>query len=129
MLEHIKNILNIGRINVYPKFNTAKFTVGKVDLQEVLFPLILHHNLFFLTDVRRQQYNLCIYLLENNITQYSMISNYENINYIEILPVTSKKYTELPFFNNWLVGFTIAEGSFYIKTPPGQGVVESFSSH
>jgi len=72
LLEHIKKILNIGRINVYPNISTAKLIIGKV-APEVFFPLIIHHKLFFLTDTRRKQFNLCMYLLENNITKFSLI--------------------------------------------------------
>ena len=50
LLQHIKDVLKIGRINEYPNISTAKLIIGKVDLQEVLFPLILHYKLFFLTD-------------------------------------------------------------------------------
>lgn len=60
LLEHIQNVLKIGRINQYPNISTAKLIIGKVavikssillgPLQEVLFPLILHYKLFFLTD-------------------------------------------------------------------------------
>lgn len=47
LLQHIKSVLNIGRIHEYPNINTAKLIIGKVDLQEVLFPLIIHYKLFF----------------------------------------------------------------------------------
>lgn len=50
LLQHIQNVLKIGRINEYPNSSTAKLIIGKVDLQEVLFPLILHYKLFFLTE-------------------------------------------------------------------------------
>lgn len=60
LLQHIKDVLKIGRINEYPNISTAKLIIGKVDLQEVLFPLILHYKLFFLTDTRRKQFNLCM---------------------------------------------------------------------
>ena len=31
------------------------------------------------------------------------------------MPDTAQKYLDLPFFNAWLVGFTISEGSFFVK--------------
>ena len=116
LLEHIKNVLKIGRINEYPNISTAKLIIGKVDLQEVLLPLILHYKLFFLTETRRKQFNLCMYLLENNITKFSDIPSTENIKDLFTLPQSSIEYVNLPFFSNWIVGFTIAEGSFYIKS-------------
>lgn len=116
LLQHIKNVLKIGRINQYPNINTAKLIIGKVDLQEVLFPLILHYKLFFLTDTRRKQFNLCMYLLQNNITKFSLIPSIDTIKDLFTLPKSSIGYVNLPFFYNWIVGFTIAEGSFYIKS-------------
>lgn len=122
LLQHIKDVLKIGRINEYPNISgAAKLIIGKVDLQEVLFPLILHYKLFFLTDTlicRRQirkQFNLCMHLLENNITKFSSIPSIDNIKDLFTLPESSIGYVNLPFFYNWIVGFTIAEGSFYIK--------------
>jgi hypothetical protein len=32
------------------------------------------------------------------------------------LPTTASEYVNLPFFKNWIVGFTNAEGSFFIKS-------------
>ena len=34
---------------------------------------------------------------------------------LSALPSSALAYTLLPFFANWVVGFTIAEGSFFIK--------------
>lgn len=115
LLQHIQNVLKIGRVNEYPNISTAKLIIGKVDLQEVLFPLIVYYKLFFLTETRRQQFNLCMYLLENNITKFSSIATITTIKDLFSLPQSSIQYLQLPFFSNWIVGFTIAEGSFYIK--------------
>lgn len=32
------------------------------------------------------------------------------------LPATALDYIALPFFNNWIVGFAMAEGSFLVKS-------------
>lgn len=56
-----------------------------------------------------------MYLLENNITKFSSIPTLDSIKDLFSLPQSSIGYVNLPFFNNWIVGFTIAEGSFYIK--------------
>ena len=47
LLEYLKSVLNIGRIKAYPNFRTVKYIIGKVDLQEILIPLLQHYNLFF----------------------------------------------------------------------------------
>ena len=117
LLEYIKSILEIGRINIYPKVkekNTCKLVINSTDLKEVFFPLLLHHKLFFLTEKRQEQYNKVIFLFRNNINLYSEIP----ISIPSIIPKlkSSEDYINLPFFNNWIVGFTIAEGSFFIKS-------------
>ncbi len=116
LLEYIKSILEIGNINTYPKVKekkTCKLIINSTDLKEIFFPLLVHHKLFFLTDTRRKQYDKAIFLFKNNINLYPEIP-------INILSMNQKlnspeDYINLPFFNNWIVGFTIAEGSFFIK--------------
>ena len=66
LLNYIQSVLKVGRVNVYPNSNTVKYTISRVDLQEIFFPLIVFHNLFFLTDTRRSQFNLAFYILQNN---------------------------------------------------------------
>ena len=66
---------------------------------------------------RRKQYFLLKYILENNIKHWEEL-NLEEINNLFIK--SNKKFefvdiVNLPYFNNWLVGFTAAEGSFHIK--------------
>ncbi len=113
LLEYLKSVLKIGRIKVYPKINTVKFIIGKVDIQEVLIPLLVHHQLFFLTDTRRAQYEQAFYVLSNNITKFELIPSL--VPTLNPLPSTAQGYCSLPFFTNWIVGFTIAEGSFHVK--------------
>jgi hypothetical protein len=113
MLNHLHSVLGIGRVAVFPNSNTAKYIIGRVDLQEVLFPLMLHHGLFFLTDTRRSQFELAMHILINNIVRFADIPAV--IPTLHPLPATASDYVSLPFFANWIVGFTIAEGSFYIK--------------
>jgi hypothetical protein len=117
LLEYIKSILKIGNINTYPKIkekNTCKLVINSTDLKEIFFPLLIYHKLYFLTDIRRKQYDKAIFLFKKNIKLYSEIP----IN----IPLMTEKlnnpndYINLPFFNNWIVGFTIAEGSFLIKS-------------
>lgn len=114
LLNYIQFVLKIGRVNIYPNLNTVKYTISRVDLQEILFPLIIKHNLFFLTDTRRSQFNLAFYILQNNLNMFSDISNIK-VPSFNTLPTTAVDYTLLPFFLNWIVGFTISEGSFFNK--------------
>jgi hypothetical protein len=51
--------------------------------------------------------------MKNNITKYSDIPN--NVPAYNVLPLSAKGYVDLPFFSNWIIGFTISEGSFYQK--------------
>ena len=116
ILEYIKTTLNIGKINTYPKLGektTCKLVVHKTELQNVLFPLLIHYNIFFLTDIRRLQYNKALYILQNDIKYYSEIPNditsyYANIDKTDVI-------LNLKFFSDWIVGFTMAEGSFIKK--------------
>lgn len=117
LLEYIKSILKIGNINTYPKIKekkTCKLVINSTDLKEIFFPLLIHHKLFFLTDTRRKQYDKAMFIFINNINLYSEIPI--NIPSKNQILNTSEDYIHLPFFNNWIVGFTIAEGSFFIKS-------------
>lgn len=97
MLYYIKSVLGFGRINYYPATNTAKYIINKTDLQELLFPLLKHHKLYFLTLTRQLQYNKAIYLMSNNISMMSLIPQV-----IAGVPSTmlAQSYLALPFFNN-----------------------------
>lgn len=116
LLNYIAFILEIGKINTYPKSkvkDTCKFIINKTDLQNIFFPLLKYHNLFFLIKERRKQYDKAIYILENDILFFKDIP--DNIPSCYKLPINKEEYLELKFFNNWIVGFTISEGSFLIK--------------
>ncbi|KAF1922117.1 uncharacterized protein M421DRAFT_79529, partial [Didymella exigua CBS 183.55] len=90
--EYIHSVLNIGKITIYKdnRSPTCKLIINKTDLQEVLFPLLLHHNLFFLTETRNNQFNTAMLILEQDIKRFDNIPN--------------------------IIGFTMAEGSFFIKS-------------
>ena len=115
-LQYIYSILKLGKITIYKdnRSPTCKLVINKTDLQEVLFPLLLHHNIFFLTDTRRGQFDLAMFIFKNDVKLYEEVSNKE-IPVTFILPKTSLDYTKLFFFGNWIVGFTVSEGSFFIK--------------
>lgn len=116
-LEYIKSVLKLGKINIYKdlKSPTCKLVINKTDLQEIFFPLLTHNNIFFLTDTRINQFNMAMYVMEKDINKYTDIPNIENIPLKFKLPNNPYGYTLLPFFKNWIVGFTNSEGSFFIK--------------
>ena len=116
-LEYIRSILNIGKITIYKdnRSPTCKLIINKTDLQEVLFPLLLHHNIFFLTETRNNQFNTAMVILEQDIKMFDNIPNIGNIPILFYL-VNAADYAKLTFFKNWIVGFTMAEGSFFIKS-------------
>ena len=116
-LEYIYSILKIGKIQIYRDIKNpiCKLTINKTDLQEIIFPLLIHHNIFFLTESRRAQFDLAMFIFKNDLKLYNLISSQGQIKEIPTifeLPKTALDYLSLPFFNNWLVGFTNAEGSF-----------------
>ena len=116
-LEYIYSVLKIGKIQKYRDIKNpiCKLTINKTDLQEIIFPLLLHHNIFFLTESRRAQFDLAMFILKNEIKHYNQISQIKKIPTIFELPKTALEYLSLAFFKNWLVGFTNAEGSFCKK--------------
>jgi hypothetical protein len=84
-------------------------------LQEVLFPLLLFHNIFFLTLTRRSQFDLAMYIFTNNIKLYEKLGKITNVPSVFNLPSSAFDYLNLKFYFSWLVGFTVAFGSFLIK--------------
>jgi hypothetical protein len=141
-LEYIHSVLKIGKISINRdhKSPNCSLRISRTDLQEVLFPLFLHHGIFFLTEVRRAQFNLAMFILEEELKNYDQIPEFNGFSgahtalanaslavlkhsrgkskeiplYFE-LPKTALDYLNLHFFKNWLVGFTQAEGSFCVK--------------
>jgi len=70
LLQYINSKIYIGKVNSYPKLkvkNTCKLVINKTDLQDIFFPLMRYHNLFFITKERKIQYDKAIYIMENNI--------------------------------------------------------------
>jgi hypothetical protein len=116
-LEYIHSVLKLGKITINRdnRSPTCKLIINRTDLQEVLFPLLLYHNIFFLTVTRKTQFDLAMYILKEDIKTFDNIPSKEKIPTIFKLPETSLDYTKLPFFKNWIVGFTMSEGSFFMK--------------
>ena len=115
-LEYIHSVLKIGKITTYKDLRspTCRLVINRTDLQEVLFPLLIHHNLFFLTTTKAHQFNLAMYILKENIKKYDEIIN--DVPVVKAMPKNPIEYTRLPFFKNWIVGFACSEGSFFIKS-------------
>lgn len=86
-------------------------------MQEIIFPLFLHHGIFFLTDTRRAQFDLAMFVLKQNKKVYDELPIRSKVEIPTLfkLPETASGYVNLPFFKNWVVGFTMSEGSFFIK--------------
>jgi len=101
-LEYIHSVLKIGKINVYKDLRspTCKLVINKTDLQEVLFPLLIYHNIFFLTITRMDQFNLSMYIMKNDIKSYNQIPNIKNIPDVFEIPKNPFDYTLLHFFRN-----------------------------
>lgn len=118
-LEYIHSVLKIGRITIFRdhKNPSCRLIINKTDLQEIIFPLLIHYGIFFLTESRRAQFDLAMFILKNDLKKFNLIppapsclpaTNFE-------YPDKASGYLKLPFFKNWLVGYTNAEGSFLIK--------------
>ncbi|YP_009252434.1 LAGLIDAG endonuclease, partial (mitochondrion) [Hirsutella rhossiliensis] len=117
-LEYIHSVLKLGSINIYKdlKSPTCKLVINRTELQEVLFPLLIHNDIFFLTETRVNQFNVAMHILKNNIKTYIEIPSKDNIKDVFKLPYSAYDYTLLHFFNNWIIGFTCSEGSFLLKS-------------
>lgn len=114
-LEYINSVLKLGKLNIYRdnRSPTCKLVINRTDLQEIVFPLFLYNNLFFLTETRSDQFNLAMYILKNDIRTFDKIP--KDIPASFELPKTPFDYTKLLFFRNWIVGFAMSEGSFFVK--------------
>jgi Cytochrome b/b6/petB/LAGLIDADG endonuclease len=116
VLNYIQSVLKIGKIKTYPNYKSSicKLIINKTELQEVLFPLLLYHKIFFLTKTRIDQFNKAMCIMVDDIKLFSNIPKTPKI--VNILPMNPAGYLKLFFFKNWIVGFTMAEGSFFIKS-------------
>lgn len=114
-LEYINSVLKVGKLNIYRdnRSPTCKLVINRTDLQEIVFPLFLYKNIFFLTETRSKQFNLAMYILKNDIRTFDKIP--KDIPASFELPKTPLDYTKLLFFRNWIVGFAMSEGSFFVK--------------
>lgn len=116
-IEYIKSVLKLGKIliNRDHKSPNCKLIINRTDLQEVIFPLLLYHGIFFLTETCRSQFDLAMFIFKNDTKVYDNIPAIIEIPTLFKLPKTALDYVNLTFFKNWVIGFTIAEGSFFVK--------------
>ena len=116
-LEYIQSVLKLGKIliNRDLKSPSCRLIINRTDLQEVIFPLLLHHGIFFLTETRKAQYDLAMFILKDDKKIYHEIPATGEIPTLFELPKTALDYTNLAFFKNWIVGFVMSEGSFFVK--------------
>ena len=117
LLTILKNELKIGKIDELKKENQYRLIISKTDTLNIIYPFLKNNNIEFITYNRRRQIFLFNYIVENNIKHWEDL----DLNKIDSLFLATKKkisfidIINLPYFYNWLVGFTIAEGSFHIK--------------
>lgn len=119
LLNIFNKEFNLGKVyNITPKKGNklVRLEINKTDFKNILIPLLDKYNIQFLTEVRQKQYLLAKYILNNNIINYNDIKYYKKDidNYINN-NIIKYKFNNLSYFNYWLVGFTMAEGSFYTK--------------
>ena len=101
-LEYIRSVLKIGKLTIYRDLRSpsCKLIINRTDLQEVLFPLLIHHGIFFLTETRKAQFDLAMLILKNDKKVYDQIPAREDIPTIFELPKTASDYANLAFFKN-----------------------------
>jgi len=100
VLNYIQSVLKIGKIYSYPdrKSPTVRLVISKSELQEVLFPLFLHHEFFFLTKTRRAQYFMSMLIFNNDIKKYSELPLVAPVT--QELPKSALEYANLSFFKD-----------------------------
>ena len=112
LLEYFVKTLKVGKIDTMSgDREQVRVIFSKRDLLAVILPLIKEYNLEFLTSQRAKQFALANYILENSITHW------DNVNFkeYEFVNKSEQELAKLDYFCDWLVGFTMAEGSFGFK--------------
>lgn len=114
LLKHFVDVLGVGKISNMSNRNQVRLIFFKQDLVKIILPLINKYNLEFLTKERKYQYKLLKYILDNNIMHWENIDL--NKIYTDLNIHDFNYYVNLDFIQDWIVGFTIAEGSFIVKS-------------
>jgi len=114
VLETFQEKLGIGLIRPIPNTNKYRYLISRSEIIKIIIPLMLKYNVYFLNYNRHMQYSLAKHIIDNNIKQW------KNLDKTKVKPVfrpnSYKDYSELPQFSSWLLGFSMAEGSFGMKT-------------
>lgn len=112
LLEYFVQRLGVGKISNMSGREQVRVIFSKKDLVTIILPLIKQYNhLQFLTSQRVKQFALVNYILENSITHWDNVQKKE----LEFLGIPAHDLVKLDLFGDWLVGFTMAEGSFGMK--------------
>lgn len=117
-LEYFYDKTKIGKIFKITVKNKKliRWEISKTDLFYKIIPILNDNKMFFLTETRQKQYLLVKYIFINKLKYYEDIVNHkENIQKYINSNMIFNNFNKLYYFNNWLVGFTMAEGSFVIK--------------
>lgn len=111
LLEYFIQVLHVGKISNMSGREQVRVIFTKKDLVTVILPLIKEYNLEFFTSQRANQFALVNYILKNSIIHW------DNVKFIkgEFIGIPVHDLVKLEFFKDWLIGFTIAEGSFGMK--------------
>ncbi len=113
LLEYFVKVLGVGKIsNMSGEREQVRIIFSKKDLISVILPLIKEYNLKFLTSQRVKQFAIFNYIIENSITHWENVLIKES----KFLSIPAHDLVNIDFFGDWLVGFTMAEGSFGMKT-------------
>ena len=111
LLEYFVKVLGVGKLSMISGREQVRVIFSKTDLITTILPFIKEHNLLFLTTQRVKQFALVNYILENSITHWENVTFKEP----EFIGKPVHDLVKLDFFGDWLVGFTIAEGSFGVN--------------
>lgn len=107
-----KNKLKIGETDDIPSRNQVRFLISKTDIlrRKFIIPYLENNNIEFLTYNRRKQYFMLKYILDNKIKHWDNLSldTIHNLFAQHNKQINFKEIINLPYFNNWLVGFTVA---------------------
>lgn len=119
LLDYFQTVLQIGRVYyITPKKGNklVRWEINKTEIINKLIPLLENYNIKFLTINRQNQYYLIKYIIDYKLIDYSEIINNKELitNYINS-QIIYNNFKNLNYFCYWLVGFTMAEGSFLIK--------------
>ena len=113
LLEYFVKTLGAGKIDysMMARKEQVRVIFSKKDLFTVIIPLIKEYDLMFLTSQRAKQFARVNYILENSIIHWDEFKFKEPM----FVAKSVQDLVKLNYYADWLVGFTMAEGSFGIK--------------